>query len=134
MKVRTDSSANARADRPRLLFINRSYWPNVEATGQLLTELCEDLAADFDVTVICGGARQVVENVPPGAEQLRERRGVRIRRVRHTQFNKASFVGRLANMLTFQIAATLSALFAQRFDLVVVETDPPFLCLLGHLL
>ena len=40
--------------RPRVMFINRSYWPDVEATGQLLTELCEDLAEDFDVTVICG--------------------------------------------------------------------------------
>ncbi|MEX0643460.1 MAG: glycosyltransferase family 4 protein [Pirellulales bacterium] len=134
MKSRQEPTADSQPQRPRLLFINRSYWPDVEATGQLLTELCEDLAADFDVTVICGRARTVVEDVPPGAEQLDERRGVQIRRVRHTQFNKASFVGRLANMLTFQMAATWSALFAPRFDLVVVETDPPFLCLLGRLL
>ena len=40
--------------RPRILFINRSYWPDAEATGQLLTELCEDLAEQFDVTVIAG--------------------------------------------------------------------------------
>ena len=82
----------------------------------LLTELCEDLAADFDVSVICGGARQVVENVSPDAEQLCEHRGVRIRRVRQAQFDKASFVGRLANMLTFQVAATFSALFAPRWS------------------
>jgi hypothetical protein len=31
---------------PRILFLNRSYWPDAEATGQLLTELCEDLAAE----------------------------------------------------------------------------------------
>ena len=39
---------------PRVYFFNRSYWPDAEATGQLLTELCEDLAPDFDVTVVAG--------------------------------------------------------------------------------
>src|SRR5205809_801312 len=33
--------------RPRILFLNRSYWPEIEATGQLLTELLEDLARQF---------------------------------------------------------------------------------------
>jgi colanic acid biosynthesis glycosyl transferase WcaI len=119
--------------RPRLQFINRSYWPDVEATGQLLTELCEDLADNFDVTVICGMPRKGV-GVPPGAMELSERGGVRIRRVRHTRFDKASFSGRLINMLTFQAAATWSSLTAPPADIVVVETDPPFLCLLGRLL
>jgi len=41
-----------------LLFLNRSYYPDAEATGQLLTELCEDLASDFDVTVIAGQPNQ----------------------------------------------------------------------------
>ena len=67
-------------------------------------------------------------------KRWRERHGVRICRVRHTQFDKASFVGRLANMLTFQAAATWAALVAPRADVVVVETDPPFLCLLGRVL
>ena len=38
----------------RVLFINRSYWPDAEATGQLLTELCEGLADQFEVEVLCG--------------------------------------------------------------------------------
>ncbi len=120
--------------RPRVLFINRSYWPDVEATGQLLTELCEDLADEFDVTVLCGQPRTVVEDVPAEANGFVEWHGVRIRRVRHTQFDKASFWGRLANMLTFQFAAAWSAIMAPRAEVVVVETDPPLLCLLGRLL
>jgi hypothetical protein len=28
----------------RVCFFNRSYWPDTGATGQLLTELAEDLA------------------------------------------------------------------------------------------
>jgi len=29
----------------RIVFFNRSYWPDQAATGQLLTELAEDLVA-----------------------------------------------------------------------------------------
>ena len=33
--------------RPRLLVLNQYYWPGVEATAHLLTELCEALAEDI---------------------------------------------------------------------------------------
>src|SRR5262249_14961722 len=36
--------------RPRLLVLNQYYWPGVEATAHLLTELCEALATEYDVT------------------------------------------------------------------------------------
>ena len=106
----------------------------MEATGQLLTELCEDLRNEFEITVVCGQPRAVVDDVPPDAVELSERNGVAIRRVRHTRFNKASFLGRVVNMVTFQLAATWSALTSRRMDVVVVETDPPFLCMLGRVL
>ena len=38
----------------RILFLNRSFYPDVESTGQLLTELCEELENDFEIHVICG--------------------------------------------------------------------------------
>ena len=37
--------------RLRLLVLNQYYWPGVEATAQLLAQLCEALAEDYDVTV-----------------------------------------------------------------------------------
>jgi len=42
----------------KVCFFNRSYWPDQAATGQLLTELCEDLASRFgaEVTVVAGRA------------------------------------------------------------------------------
>ena len=43
-----------RTDDLRIAFLNRSFWPDVESTGQLLTELCQDLAVRHDVTVIAG--------------------------------------------------------------------------------
>jgi len=40
----------------RLAFFNRSYYPDFGATGQLLTELCEDLVGrhGHEVTVVAG--------------------------------------------------------------------------------
>ena len=44
-------------DRPRILVLNQYYWPGVEATAQLLSQLCEALAVDYDVTVVTGHLR-----------------------------------------------------------------------------
>ena len=33
--------------RQRILVLNQYYWPGVEATAHLLTELCEALAEDY---------------------------------------------------------------------------------------
>jgi glycosyltransferase involved in cell wall biosynthesis len=122
---------NTLPERPRLLFINRSYWPDVEATGQLLTELCEDLADEFDVHVLCGQPQRVAEGSDFKAFGTSCRNGVTIHRTRHTRFHKSSFVGRLANMLTFQAASCWRAFRVPPPDVVITETDPPFLCLLG---
>lgn len=120
--------------KTRVLFINRSYWPDAEATGQLLTELCEDLASDFEVSVMCGQPVQNTQGVDFQRTGRQTRNGVEIIRLRHTRFNKASFVGRLSNMLTFYASTTWRCLFLTRHDIVVTETDPPFLCLAGRML
>ena len=74
----------------RVLFVNRSYWPDAEATGQLLTELCEDLADQFDVTVLVGQPNANPDGVSFERRGWAYRRGVAIRRVRHTQFSNGS--------------------------------------------
>jgi glycosyltransferase involved in cell wall biosynthesis len=123
------------AEEPRrvheVLFLNRSYWPDTEATGQLLTELCEDLAQTFAVTVIAG---QPNDNSAGGQYRRRGtevRHDVRIRRVWHTRFPKKYLPGRICNYLSFLFSSLWAAWWMKRPDLVVVETDPPLLCLIG---
>ena len=119
---------------PRVLFLNRSYWPDAEATGQLLTELCEDLAPHFDVTVIAGQPNDNPTQAVYRRSGTEVHQGVRVRRVRHTRFPKRFLPGRLINYLSFLIAAFWAAVWAKRPDIVVVETDPPVLCLIGWFL
>jgi glycosyltransferase involved in cell wall biosynthesis len=121
----------SRASRPAVLFINRSYWPDAEATGQLLTELCEDLASQFDVHVVAGqpNSNPTDETFKPrGAER---RNNVTIHRVRHTRFPKGSLAGKCLNLLTFFLAALWETFLIPRPDVVIVETDPFFLSFLG---
>ena len=117
--------------KPSVMFFNRSYWPDAEATGQLLTELCEDLAPNFAVTVFAGQPNQNPDNCPFLRHGRENRNGVAIRRVRHTQFRKSSLLGRGLNILSYLFMATAAAIFGPRPEIVVVETDPPLLCFLG---
>jgi glycosyltransferase involved in cell wall biosynthesis len=108
----------------RLLFLNRCYWPDSEATGQLLTDLCEDLAGSFDVHVVCGQPNAPKKEQYVG-EGMQRRAGVTIHRLGHTQFAKQVPAGRLINLASFTWAAS-SYLRRSRiaFDIIISETDP----------
>ncbi|MFG0333543.1 MAG: glycosyltransferase family 4 protein, partial [Maioricimonas sp. JB049] len=118
----------------RVLFMNRSYWPDTEATGQLLTELCEGLVGEFDVEVLAGQPntpQSGFRSIHCGAEV---KNGVRVDRVMHTRFPKSSMIGRSFNLLSFTASAFNAIVFRLRPDVVVTETDPFLLPLLGAVL
>src|SRR5664279_4342834 len=87
--------ANGR--RPRLLVLNQYYWPGIEATANLLTELCGALVADYDVTVVVGAAR--------GEPERSIRDGVTILRVHSTTYDRTQLSRRAANYFTYMLTA-----------------------------
>jgi colanic acid biosynthesis glycosyl transferase WcaI len=110
------------ARKPRLLVLNQYYWPGVEATAQLLTELCEALAEEMDVRVVTGvlhghedEPRDLVHN------------GVRIIRVPSTSFERSRLAARASNYITYLGNALLRSLRGLRPDVVVCMTDPPII-------
>ncbi len=105
--------------RPHLLVLNEYYWPGVEATANLLTELCEALVATHDVTVITGAAR--------GQPARLVRNGVEIVRVRSTTYDRSHLSRRAANYVTYLFGLIWRAMVTRRPDLVVCMTDPPFI-------
>jgi glycosyltransferase involved in cell wall biosynthesis len=118
----------------RILVLNRSYHPDVEATGQLLTELCSDLAAHHEVTVIAGRPNFVAANGRPPLVEREVHAGVEILRVRNLRFNKRSLPRRALGLLSYLALALWTALRRPRPDVVVVETDPPVLGAVGAVL
>ncbi len=138
----------AAAERPRALFLNRSYRPDAEATGQLLTELTEDLAAEQEggegtdqtsgwrVSVICGRPNANPDGLA-AKTGVTIWRGVTVRRVWHTKWagrTKRSLTLRAVDFCTFLTAALMRGLFTPKVDVVVAETDPFLLAVVGRLL
>ena len=120
----------------KVCFFNRSYWPDQAATGQLLTELAEDLVSHYgnEVTVVAG--RSLNASGPDSGATLRAvtretHHGVDIRRANGTRLPPAKFPARAANYLSYFAAATAASFGVGRQDVVVSLTDPPILGLAG---
>ncbi|MBN1223795.1 MAG: glycosyltransferase WbuB, partial [Candidatus Aminicenantes bacterium] len=109
-----------------LLFLNRSFHPDVESTGQLLTELCEDLAHDFEVHVVCGNPlyRKVT---PKGMISRSLYKNITVWRVNNTRFPKKHLLTRLINLSSYFVLCFLRVIFFKKVSCVVSETDPPLL-------
>lgn len=118
----------------RILFLNRCYYPDVEATGQLLGELCTDLAREHEVTVIAGQPNFVRPRTGGLLYGREAHAGVTVWRTRNIRFRKKSFIGRVVGLASYLLLASAAALAVRRPDVLVVETDPPVLGALGVLL
>src|SRR5437660_10797639 len=94
------SGPASRLPRLRLLVFNRSYYPDVEATGQLLTELCTDLTTRHDVHVVAGQPN-FVSSPMRGLVRQECHQGVSISRVRNARFSKKSMFGRAIRLFTY---------------------------------
>jgi colanic acid biosynthesis glycosyl transferase WcaI len=106
--------------KPRLLVLNQYYWPGVEATAQLLTDLCDALADEVDIKVVTG--------VLHGHEDEPRRafhKGVEIVRVPSTSFERSRLFARASNYVTYLSTALLHGLRGPRPDVVLCMTDPP---------
>src|SRR2546425_2945665 len=118
-------------------FFNRSFYPDTTATGQLLTELCQDLVRAHGCCV------SVVAGVPllpaPGRDVsarrrivARERFGdVEILRAAGTRFSRRRFVGRFSNYGSYFLSACWAGFRLGRPDVAVSLTDPPIIGLAG---
>jgi colanic acid biosynthesis glycosyl transferase WcaI len=105
----------------RVFFVNRFYWPETPATGQLLTDVAEALASDGQhVTVIT--SRSGTSNSP----QEEIHRDVRIVRIRTPRCAPSSVIGKALAFAAFWSGGTWQLLrLARRGDIIVTLTDPP---------
>jgi glycosyltransferase involved in cell wall biosynthesis len=106
--------------KPRLLVLNQYYWPGVEATANLLTDLCEALADEFDVRVVTG----VLHGHEDEPREV-QRNGVQIERVASTAYERSQLPRRAANYVTYLAGSLATALRGPRPDVVLCMTDPP---------
>ena len=106
--------------------LNQYYWPGVEATAHLLTDLCEGLAQTYDVHVVTGVLHEH-EHEP----RWLSRNGVTIHRVRSTAYDRTGLAARASNYFTYLGVALGRGLFAKPPDLILCMTDPPMVGAVG---
>lgn len=123
-----------------IAFLNRSFYPDTAATGQLLTELCQGLVErhGYRVSVVAGvpliSAGSDTSTHRSGILVQRERyRGIEILRARGTRFSKRRFAGRFSNYVSYFLSACYAGLRLDHPDIVVACTDPPIIGLAGYL-
>jgi colanic acid biosynthesis glycosyl transferase WcaI len=114
---------------PRLIFVNRYFYPDHSATSQILCDLTFHLAAaGHEVHVVT--SRQIYDD--PDAE-LRAREtvnAVHVHRVATTRFGRNALPGRAIDYLSFyrSVHRCLGEI-AKPGDAIVAKTDPPLLSL-----
>jgi glycosyltransferase involved in cell wall biosynthesis len=100
--------------------LNQYYWPGLEATAHLLSELCAELADEFEITVVTG---RILVHAPEAGRF--EHRGVKVIRVRSTAYDRRRLLPRALNYVTYMLESLRVGLLVRRPDVVLCMTDPP---------
>ena len=114
----------------RFLLLNQTFYPDVMATGQYLSEAAVRLAErGHQVTVVT--SRRAYDQPDRQFPKCETWRGICIYRVGSTGFGKGAKWKRAADFATFLMAATMRLVLLPRHDVVVALTSPPLISFLG---
>jgi colanic acid biosynthesis glycosyl transferase WcaI len=112
----------------KVLVVNQYYPPDTSATAKVFEELVLKLVSNgHRVRVICG--RPSYNPSGKRAWRMLSRsleHGVVVERVGSSGVGRERMWGRVANYLTFFLAAGIRVLVSPRPDIVVAGSDPPF--------
>lgn len=112
---------------PRIIFVNRFFYPDLSATSQMLTDLAFYLAARrTEIHVITSA--QAYDDSTRTFPSLEVVQGVEVRRMATSRFGRTRLFGRLVDYATFYIGAAWELFQVVRAgDIVVAKTDPPMI-------
>ena len=114
--------------KPRILFLDRFYFPDEQATSIYLTELINALSARFHIEVLCGPPAVVTDqkNFSSSASRIYEAPCLTL--------PKRILFARFLNDLSFLFSALVRGLFLQKPVLLVSQTSPPGVWWIGFIL
>jgi colanic acid biosynthesis glycosyl transferase WcaI len=114
----------------KFLLLNQTFYPDVMATAQYLTEVAVELAGrGHEVTVIA--SRRAYDRPETLFAKEETWRGVRICRVAATGFGKGAKWRRAADFAIFIAFCSLRVAALPRHDVVVALTSPPLISFIG---
>lgn len=116
--------------KKKLLIYAHYYYPDVASTGQLLQDLAEGLAEEFDITVICAipSYLGVVDQKYAERKIYKEAHNrVKIWRVYVPPFQKGNKASRIKNLIFYYFGARKVSRLVGRQDYVLAISQPPIL-------
>jgi len=116
----------------KVTILSQYFFPELISTGQLLTELAEELVNLGSSVIVVAGQPTYYESSQVPREM--EHRGIKILRVRNTQLEKNSIVGKILNSTTFFLGAIGRSLTISNDTVILVVTNPPILPFVPYLL
>ena len=115
----------------RVLLLNLYYPPDTSATAKMAQTVVETLAAEHEVTIVCGRPSYDPTERRPWKLWRTEKSGpVRIVRIGSTDYSRAQMKKRVFNYLSYVFLALPVVLFVP-CDVVLAMTDPPFEGIVG---
>ena len=109
-----------------ILFLCQFFYPEYISSAQLPFDTARALKdAGYTVDVLCGYPHEYLEGKDiPVREEVD---GIRIRRLKYIQMNRAGFLGRIINYFSFTFMVLLHLLDIAKYKAVVVYSNPPIL-------
>lgn len=125
LRTKTDLPRTG-SNQQRVWIISELYYPELTSTGYFLTGIAEGLAADYDVSVLCGQPSYWARGTSAPASEIRN--GVHVLRCPATTLDKNKAVFKIVNLITISLSIFFSSLLRFRpGDIVVAVTNPPLL-------
>ncbi|MBI1861591.1 MAG: glycosyltransferase family 4 protein [Deltaproteobacteria bacterium] len=116
----------------RVLLINQAFYPDTVATAQHTTDLAQFLASrGHAVSVLC--SRRAYSQPDKIFSRTEDFDGIHIVRARGTGFGKGSFLFRVVDIFTLQVAFLFRLLTFSKQDVVIAFTSPPLVSFLAWL-
>jgi hypothetical protein len=103
----------------RILFLTQFFYPDLQATSKIFTELCEDLAKDFKLKIICGQPL-----FKAGESKLKG--SLDIIRVFSTHLTKKNILNRIINWVSFSVCSLVYTLLQNKDSVFIFTSDNSF--------
>ncbi len=117
----------------KILLINQTFFPDIVATAQYLTDLAVDLTkAGHDVTVLTSRRSYLESHRLYPAREIYE--GIEIIRVWSFSFGRKGKVSRVLDALFLNLSFAWRFVWLARFDKVIAMTTPPLVGWIASLL
>lgn len=117
----------------KLIVVSEFFYPYKTSTQKIMTELCEDFVEyGLDVEVLT--TKNAYREKKQILKSKDKYKGINIKRVFSTGFNRDSKIGRIFNYITFITSVFGNLVIKSDYDRILFVSNPPLVPYIGYLI